>query len=149
LDFLGNPEKYWVYNSLFDESLKEATWLVSRYRDEIRVGDVALIWKACQRSGICAVGEIITDPQEMYDLPESGKYWKFEIDKNRKAVRVLIHYKLKLKLTNTLLGQELRTMPELRSMEIFEQTQGTNFRVSNIQWQVIRNLLKTKYNFES
>jgi hypothetical protein len=85
----------------------------------------------------------------MYDLPESGKYWKFEIDKNRKAVRVLIHYKLKLKLTNTLLGQELRTMPELRSMEIFEQTQGTNFRVSNIQWQVIRNLLKTKYNFES
>jgi hypothetical protein len=94
------------------------------------------------------VGEIIADPQEMYDLPESEKYWKFKVDKDRKAVRVLIHYKLKLKLTNALLGQELRTIPELRNMEIFEQPQGTNFRVSNIQWQVIQSLLKTRYNFE-
>lgn len=50
--FQGNPKKYEVYNSLLDESLKEDTWLVSRYRDDIRIGDITLIWKAGQRSGI-------------------------------------------------------------------------------------------------
>jgi hypothetical protein len=45
------------------------------------------------------VGEILTNPQEMYDPPESRKYWKSEVDKNKKAVRVLIQYKLKLRLT--------------------------------------------------
>lgn len=66
---------------------KEDTWLVSRYRDDIRIGDITLIWKAGQRSGIYAVGEILTNPQEMYDPPESRKYWKSEVDKNKKAVR--------------------------------------------------------------
>jgi hypothetical protein len=119
--FQGNPKKYEVYNSLLDESLKEDTWLVSRYRDDIRIGDIALIWKAGQRSGIYAVGEILTNPQEMYDPPESRKYWKSEVDKNKKAVRVLIQYKLKLRLTNALFSKELRLISELRNMEIFKQ----------------------------
>jgi hypothetical protein len=44
--FQGNPLRYKVYDSLCDENLKEDTWLVSRYLDEIHIGDIGLIWKA-------------------------------------------------------------------------------------------------------
>ena len=147
--FQGNPLKYEVYNSLVDENLKEAAWLVNRYRDEIHVGDIGLIWKARQRSGIYAVGEIMSEPQVMYDLEESRKYWKYESDRNKKALRVKVHYKLRLKLTNALLSKELGAIPELRNMEIFRQPEGTNFRVKASEWQIISDLLRQKYNFET
>ena len=145
--FHGNPQKHEVYNSLIDEKLKEDTWLVSRYQSEIRIGDIALIWKAGQGSGIYAVGEVLTNPQLMYDPPESRMYWKSEADKNKKAVRVLISYKLKLRLTNALFRKELGVISGLRNMEILKQPQGTNFRVNPSEWLIICDLLKRKYNF--
>jgi hypothetical protein len=72
--FQGNPLRYKVYEALCDESLKEDTWLVSHYSNEIHIGDIGLIWKARKASGIYAVGTIISNPQVMSELPESGKY---------------------------------------------------------------------------
>ncbi len=146
--FQGNPLKYDLYNSLSDENLKEDTWLVSRYRNEMHIGDIALIWKARYASGIYAVGDIVTHPQEMFDLPESRKYWKFQSDRNKKALRVIVRYKLKLKLINALFSKELKKISGLQSMEIFIQPQGTNFRVKSSEWQIISDLLKQKYTFE-
>ena len=82
----------------------------------------------------------------MYELEESSKYRKFESDRNKRVMRVLIGYKLKLRLTNALFSKELGAIPELRDMEIFKQPQGTNFRVKPSEWQIISNLLKQKYN---
>ena len=145
--FQGNPLRYEVYNSLADENVKEAAWLVTRYRDEIHVGDIGLIWKARQRSGIYAVGDIISSPQMMYDLEESRKYWKYESDRNQRLLRVVIRYKLRLKITNPLLKTELEKIPELRNMDIFKRAIGTNFRVTPREWQTILNLLKTRFDF--
>jgi hypothetical protein len=69
-------------------------------------------------------------------------------NRGKKILRVLIRYKLKLKLTNALFSKDLKKIPELRDMQIFKQSQGTNFRVGPSQWQVIKELLKRKYNFE-
>jgi hypothetical protein len=146
--FQGNSERYRVYSSLLDENVKEAAWLVSRYRDEIRAGDIGLIWKAGQCSGIYAVGDVISNPQMMYDLEESRKYWKYESHRNQKLLRVVIRYKLRLRLTNALLKTELRKIPELRNMEIFKRAIGTNFRVTPEEWQIILNLLKTNFDFQ-
>jgi hypothetical protein len=146
--FQGNPLRYKVYEALCDESLKEDTWLVSHYSNEIHIGDTGLIWKARKASGIYAVGTIISNPQVMSELPESGKYWIDKTDRGKKILRVLIRYKLKLKLTNALFSKDLKKIPELRDMQIFKQSQGTNFRVGPSQWQVIKELLKRKYNFE-
>jgi hypothetical protein len=146
--FQGNPLRYKVYEALCDESLKEDTWLVSQYSNEIRLGDIGLIWKARKASGIYAVGTIITNPQLMSELPESSKYWIDATDRGKKALRVLIRYKLKLRLTNALFSEDLKKIPELRGLQIFKQSQGTNFKVELSQWQVISQLLKRKYNFE-
>jgi hypothetical protein len=146
--FQGNPQRYEVYNSLLNENVKEAAWLVNRYRDEIHAGDIGLIWKARQRSGIYAVGDIISNPQMMYDLEESRKYWKYESDRNQKLLRVRIRYKLRLSIKNPLLKTELEKIPELRNMEILKRAIGTNFRVTPQEWQIILNLLKKRFDFK-
>jgi hypothetical protein len=146
--FQANPLRYEVYSSLNDENLKEAAWLVNRYKDDIHVGDTGLIWKARQRSGIYAVGDITSDPEVIYDLEESQKYWKYESGRNKKALRAKIHYNLRLKLTNALLSKELRAIHGLSNMEIFRQPEATNFRVKPLEWEIIRDLLKKRYNFE-
>jgi hypothetical protein len=146
--FQGNQKIYDVYNSLVDENVKEAAWLVSRYKAEIGAGDIGLIWKAGDRSGIYAVGDVVSNPQMMYDLEESRKYWKYESDRNQKLLRVKVRYKLRLRLTNALVSTELRKMPGLRKMEILKQSIGTNFRVASKEWQTILNLLKTRFDFK-
>lgn len=146
--FQGDQKRYDVYNSLLDENVKEVAWLVSRYRDEIRAGDIGLIWKAAKRSGIYAIGDIMSNPQVMYDLEESRKYWKYESDREQKFLRVRIRYKLKLRLTNALFKTELQKMPELKNMEILKRPIGTNFRVTPQEWQIILDLLKKRFDFK-
>jgi predicted RNA-binding protein with PUA-like domain len=146
--FQGNQKIYDLYNSLVDENVKEAAWLVSRFRDEIRTGDVGLIWKAGKRSGIYAVGDVISNPHMMYDLEESRKYWRYESDRNQEFLRVKIRYKLRLRLTKALESTELQKIAELRNMEILKQSIGTNFRVTPEEWQTILNLLKTRFGFK-
>lgn len=146
--FQGNPLRYRVYEALCDESLKEDTWIVSRYSNEIRAGDIGSIWKARYASGIYAVGELISNPQLMFEVPGSSKYWINQSERDKKALRVLISYKLKLRLTTALFSKELGKIPELHNMDIFKQSQGTNFRVKPSEWNVINELLKRNYNFD-
>ncbi len=145
--FQATPLTYDVYSSLLDDKLAEAAWLVNRYKDEIHAGDIALIWKARKRSGIYAVGNVTTDPAFMYDLEESRKYWKSQ-EGNEKALRVKILYKLRLRLTNALFKTELQRIQTLKNLQIFKQSEGTNFKVEPFEWQTILDLLKTQYNFE-
>jgi hypothetical protein len=128
--------------------LKKDTWLISRFGDEIKVGDIGLIWKARFERGIYAVGRIITAPRMMKELPESTKYWTSASDRGKEAMRVVISYQLKLTLATALTSDELIKIPGLQNMTILRQSQGTNFRVKPSEWQIIRDLLKRKYKFE-
>jgi predicted RNA-binding protein with PUA-like domain len=134
--------------TLFDVTLKKDTWLVSRFSDEIKVGDIGLIWKARFERGIYAVGRITAAPRMMKELPESTKYWASAADRGKEAIRVVISYQLKLTLATALTSDELRKTPGLQNMTILQQSQGTNFRVKPSEWEIIRDLLKRKYNFE-
>jgi hypothetical protein len=90
----------------------------------------------------------MSNPQVMYDLEESRKYWKYESDREQKFLRVRIRYKLKLRLTNALFKTELQKMPELKNMEILKRPIGTNFRVTPQEWQIILDLLKKRFDFK-
>jgi hypothetical protein len=146
--FQANPLRYRFYEALCDENLKKDTWLVNRFSDEIRVGDIGLIWKARFERGIYAVGRIISAPKMMKELPESTKYWTSASDRSKEALRVVINYQLKLTLATALTRNELSKIPGLQNMTILRQSQGTNFRVRPSEWQIISDLLKRKYNFE-
>jgi hypothetical protein len=145
--FQANPQRYDVLNALADESLIEDVWLVSRYQNEIHAGHIGLIWMSGKEGGIYAVVDVTSNPQMMYDSEQSTKYWTSESDKRQMMLRVKIRYKLRL-INNPVTRQELKNIAELGNMEIFRRPIGTNFKVTNDEWQIILPLLEKRYNFK-
>jgi hypothetical protein len=145
--FQANPQRYDVLNALADESLTEDMWLVSRYQNEIHAGHLGLIWMSGKEGGIYAVIEVISNPQMMYDSEQSTKYWTNESDKRQMMLRIKYRYKLKL-INNPITRAELKNIPELQNMGIFRFAQGTNFKVTNDEWQSILQLLKKRFDFK-
>lgn len=145
--FQANPQRYDVLNALADESLNDDVWLVSRYQNEIHTGHIGLIWMSGKESGIYAVVDVTSNPQMLLDSEQSTKYWVSESDKRQMMLRVKIRYKLKL-INNPIFKQELKNIPELDEMEIFRRPIGTNFKVTNNEWQAILGLLKRRFDFK-
>lgn len=145
--FQANPERYDVLNSLADENLTEDVWLVSRYQNEIHSRHIGLIWMSGKEGGIYSVVDVISNPQMMYDSEQSTKYWTSETDKRQLMLRVKFRHRLKL-INNPITRQELKNIPELENMEIFRRPIGTNFKVTNDEWQIILGLLEKRYNFK-
>jgi len=145
--FQANPQRYDILNSIADKELTEDVWEVSRYKDQIRVGHVCLIWMSGKESGIYAVGDITSNPEFMVDSPQSTKYWVYDADKSQARLRVKYKYRLKL-VNNPIMRAELKSIPELQNMEIFRQPQGTNFKVTSEEWEIILDLLKKRYGLE-
>jgi hypothetical protein len=146
--FQGNPQRYDVLNALADENLTDDMWLVSRYQNLIRAGHIGLIWMSGKEGGIYAVVDITSNPQMMYDSEQSTKYWLNESDQKQMMLRVKIHYKVKL-INNPILKEELKNVNELHDMEIFRRPIGTNFKVTNNEWQAILKLLRKRFNFDA
>ena len=141
--FQANPERYDIQNLLAEEDLTEDMWLVSRYKKQIKSGDIGLIWISGKEAGIYAVVDVIDDPKEMYDSEKYTKYWVDEADKHQKKLRVKMMYRLKL-INNPVPREELKNTPGLQNLEILKQAQGTNFRVSEQEWPLILNLIKQR-----
>jgi predicted RNA-binding protein with PUA-like domain len=145
--FQANPQRYDVLNALADESLTDDVWLVSRYQNYIHAGHIGLIWMSGKEGGIYSVVDVTSNPQMMYDSEQSTKYWLSESDQKQMMLRVKIRYKLKL-INNPILKQELKNEPELQNMEIFRRPIGTNFKVTNNEWQTILQMLKKRFEFK-
>jgi hypothetical protein len=145
--FQANPQRYDVLNALADETFEKDVWLVNQYQNEIQSGHLGLIWMSGKEGGIYAVIEVISNPQMMVDSEESTKYWTNESDKRQMMLRIKYRYKLKL-INNPILRVELKNIPELKNMSILRFAQGTNFKVSNSEWQAILQLLKQRFAFK-
>lgn len=150
--FQSNPKTYDILNALGsgDELNSEhSTWLIKRYKEKIKKGDIALIWMSntsskAHDSGIYAVADIITNPEYM---GSSSKYWiaDNDIKKESKNLRVKLSYKILL-LNNPILREELKSVQKLGKMHIFRQPQGTNFSVRQSEWGIISKIIKERLN---
>ena len=148
--FQANPQTYDILNALASkEELNEgnSTWLVSRFKDKIKEGDIAIIWMSSTSpkshdAGIYALAEITTNPEY---IESSSKFWMSEDDVKKEIsnLRVKLNYKVLL-VNNPVLREELKSIPELKDMFIFRQPQGTNFPVTQNEWQVISQLIKER-----
>jgi predicted nuclease of restriction endonuclease-like (RecB) superfamily len=144
--FQANPQRYDVLGALADETLDEDMWLVSRYKNEICAGDIGLIWMSGKEGGIYSVVDVLSNPQMMYDSEQSTKYWESESDKRQMMLRIKYRHRLKL-INNPITRQELKNIPQLRNMEIFRRPIGTNFRVTNDEWEIILGLIKKRFDY--
>jgi predicted RNA-binding protein with PUA-like domain len=143
--FQANPQRFDILNALADDEMKEDVWLVARYKDRIKKGDIGIVWMCGKDSGIYALAEIMNSPEFMEEPKISTKYWMSDDDKEQIRLRVKLKYTLKL-LNNPILREELKSIPELKDMAIFRQPQGTNFPVTQDEWKVISDLIKERLN---
>lgn len=107
-------------------------WLVTRYANEMVVGDGVLIWPAGEKAGVYAIAEIIEQPK-ILDNQEDINYW---LDKSRLGSKpqALIRFTKKL-LETPLLRETLKQDPILKSLSVIRQPNATNYKVTPQQWQ--------------
>ena len=135
--FQANPNRYDILNALLDSKLKKQVWLVNQHKDEIKEGDIALIWMSGREAGIYAITKIISNPAFIKDPPEEAKYWTSKEDKEKTRLRVKIKI-IKNLVNNPILREEIKSTNGLTNMTILRFSQGTNFPVTDDEWEIIR-----------
>lgn len=128
--FKANPALYDIEKHI-EEGYKPNGWKVSRYRNEIKAGDIAFIWLTGNPRGIIATLEILSDPYYIPPNPDDS-YWSdiYKVD-----VRISGHFPL-------LNADFLKTLPGLTNMSTFHGFQaGTNFRVTLSEGEIITRLI--------
>lgn len=146
--FQTKPLRFDILNALEDPKvLKDDAWMVTRYEDEIKKGHYGIVWMAGKNSGIYALSKIMSNPEEMREPEHSAKYWMYDEDKNQARIRVKLKYTLPLSNENKqIFREELKSIDELKGMEIFRRPIGTNFKVTPEEWKAISELLKERFN---
>ena len=137
--FKTNPDKY-----LLDERLRDAepkiSWKVTRYKDEIKNGDIAFIWCTGENRGICAVMKIDSDPEDTEELETEQKY---NVERNNE-----IMMRVEGTLThrfNCISQRVLRNMRGLENLSVFSGfQQTTNFKVTDEEGKILLKLAKAK-----
>jgi len=143
--FQANPQRFDILNALADEKLNEDVWLVNQHKNEIKKGDIGLIWMSGKEAGICAVVDITSDPEFLVDSLDSSKYWMSDEDKQQRKLRVKYKYKIKFP-GEPIYKQELKNIPELSRLSILNFFQGTNFPVTDEEWKIIADLIEKKFS---
>ena len=139
--FQANPERYRINEALCDNNIGlEMHWLVKQYKDDIKCGDIALIWKCGNNSGIYAITEIVSNPC-LLDEPNAEKqYWIQENDKKDPKCRVKFKI-LKNLLNNPILKTTIKSTNGLENLSILHKYfRVTNSPVTQAEWQIIQGL---------
>lgn len=120
-------------------------WLVTRYREEIRVGDTILFWQSGTDAGIYAIGEVANEPYE-----SDGREFSFTESPAWRAARGdgpagewAVRYRYTRILEQPILKDALLADPVLRGMQVLRAPQGTNFRVTSAEWDALQCLIES------
>jgi hypothetical protein len=135
--FQCNPQLYNIRGAL--KSLKSDTSLVSRYQDEILLGDRVYLWESGKEAGIVGLGEVIDKPSSRLAPPESAS---FQIDSEKfKGERVRALVRFLGRIDPAISRDQILSIPALSDLSILKQAQGTNFAVTPAEAEVIEDLL--------
>jgi len=141
--FQANPNRYDILNALSDPELKKQCWQINQHKSEIKKGDIALIWMSGKESGIYAVTEVISDPENLADFPAEEKYWVSDEDRGKKRLKVIIELKTNL-VNNPVFRSELKDFLGLKGLSILNFFQGTNFPVKDAEWKIIKSKIQER-----
>lgn len=136
--FQANPNKYQIFDSLSTESGEY--WNLNQYAKEVQRGDIVLIWLSGDEAGIYATGEVKNNPAVMPDSIQGQAYWTDKSEGRKIKPRVYIEYKYKF-LENPILKKFLEIDPQLWNLKILSFPRGTNFPVSEAEWQSLQKWL--------
>lgn len=119
--FQANPQRYDLEQGLRRHRLND--WQVTRFKQEIRPGDLVLLWKAGENRGLYGVGRVAS---ERYRRPDGDE---------------VVDVEYLGRLREPLLAETLQQHPVLSQMHILRAPQGTNFRVTEKEWEALRPMI--------
>lgn len=125
--FQGKPDIYPLDSYLLPGNTE--TWLVSRFRDEMKKGDIVLFWQSGPRQSRGLYGWGITKSQQLsYD-----ENWGYGI---------LIEYKVRFEPHINV--SEIEKSNALKDNPLLKMPIGTNFRLTEIEQSKLRELILKK-----
>ena len=137
--FKANPSKYRLDDRLKDPQ-RVISWTVSRYRDQIKPGDIVFLWRAAEPRGIVATLKVLSPPVSMLEFVHEQKYWDGE--DNDLLVRVVAEI---TQVFPTLSNLRLKNTPGLEDLSAFTGfQQATNFPVRDAEGEIILSLLRAR-----
>ena len=140
--FQGNPDVFDISGYL-SASPGEIRWLVTRYADEMNVGDTVYLLQAAGKSkdtaGIVAEGTLLEQPHDQIDDTLSSNFWK-QADETQLACRVCIRLQRVANKKEILKRDWLHEDSILKEFPVFKMAAATNFRVTEPQAQRLRRL---------
>lgn len=130
--FQAVPERYNLVQMM---SLSGDRWFVTRYHDEIKIGDIVFFWQAGGGAGLYGWGNV-TSPQPylVTNGDDKGDY-KVDVSYN---VRFPTN-KGQVPIPKAMIKQE----NELKELSILRAPQGTNFRVEPGEAKALKALIQT------
>ena len=132
--FQSNPKFSNLFSDLNDPNCKESTWSVRQYKNKIKKDDIALLWISGNSRGIYAIVDIISDPQLM----------SWEEYENETTQELMVKYRYKSKFKQPFLESEIKKIPELSKLSIIRSHTGTNFPVTNPEWEKLSVEIKKR-----
>jgi len=134
--FQSNPKYYDLIKDFDDLSKMNSIWPIRQYKNKIAKGDLALLWIAGQKRGIYAISDIISEPlMRKVNIDESWVNLKKTDETDYKELIVDLGYMTVLE--PPLLESELKTIIELSDLSIMRQHNGTNFPVTESEWELL------------
>jgi hypothetical protein len=134
--FKCDPKRYRLADRVTDP-MTETTWLVTRYKREIAPGDTVFLMETGPHRCIRAVMRVDSSPEQMPENEDEQQYWNGRDTEVRCRVRGTITHRAELPIA------ELEHINSLQDLSIFKGfQQGTNFRVSNDEGQVLLSMIE-------
>ena len=137
--FQSNPNIYDLEGSL--KELKEQSWTVTKFKNQIHIGDKVFLWESGVNSGIIAVCTVLTKPEIIPSNPEEKLFFKNENEKYTEGYhKVILHHDIIL--PTRLLKKNIINDPILNELTVIQSPQGTNFQVTMKQNQALEAHIK-------
>ncbi|WP_166902439.1 AAA family ATPase [Mycobacterium sp. DL440] len=135
--FQSNPKYYDLREYLKKPDIGPGTtdsWLLRQHVDDVADGDTVLLWVSGPDAGIYATGTVVGD-----SFVRPREEWEAD---GAPAESLAIGYRLDRSLLDHPVKREnLVTDPILKELRIIKQPSGTNFAVTNHQWEMLRKHL--------
>lgn len=107
------------------------SWYVQDHLDELRGGDLVLLWEEGENAGLYALGTLVGEPYDGEPLENGGPQAKW------------IRWRLDATLTPPLSKADLQAHDALKGLKHFDRKDATNLPVDKQQWNVLKELLGT------
>ena len=151
---LAQQQKVWLFQAnpkYFDleQELKgvhpgvEDDWTVTKFREEMRPGDIAILWLGGKKAGIYALGELTDAPRlHTYEPEEVPDWLKGKVaGPDGRVTEGRVRFRYTKILGRPLYKSALLEHPTLRNMQVIKAPMGTNFRISEKEWKILQEVI--------